>query len=461
MFQGELRIFARLQAARDEEKNENDMKQTVIPKETVDSVISRNGLKSVGQASIREVKKLINDVEKASGTHFIRMEMGIPGLPAAKIGVDAEIAALQEGIASLYPEVGGLTELKDEMARFAKNFLDISVSPAGCIPTVGSMQGSFASFLTVSRARKGKDTTLFIDPGFAVHKQQHRVLGIPFESFDVYDFRGPKLREKLESYLSKGNISSIFYSNPNNPSWICLTDDELRTIADLARKYDVIVMEDLAYFGMDFRHDISTPGVPPFQPTVAKYTDKYILFVSSSKAFSYAGQRIGMMMISDALYKSEFPDFKAYYNSTQFGHTMIFGTVYCLSSGTAHSPQYALLAILKAVNEGKYNFVHETRIYGEKAHKMKEMFLKNGFYLAYDKDVDKDLSDGFYFTVGYPGMNSEQLLHNLLYFGISAISLGITGSEREGIRACVSLVPMEDLPELETRLEKFKAYFSE
>lgn len=168
-----------------------------------------------------------------------------------------------------------------------------------------------------------------------------------------------------------------------------------------------------------------------------------------------------MMMISDALYQTDFPDFKQYYNSTQFGHTMIFGTVYCLSSGTAHSPQYALHAILKATNEGKYNFVHETRIYGEKAHKMKQMFLKNGFYLAYDKDVDKDLSDGFYFTVGYPGMNSEELLHNLLYFGISAISLGITGSEREGIRACVSLVPMEDLPELEKRLEQFKAYFGE
>ncbi|MCM1042456.1 MAG: pyridoxal phosphate-dependent aminotransferase [Bacteroides sp.] len=437
------------------------MKQTVIPKETVDGVISQNGLKSVGQASIREVKKLINDVEKASGTHFIRMEMGIPGLPAAKIGVEAEIAALNKGIASLYPEVGGLPELKTEISRFAKNFLDIDVNPAGCIPTVGSMQGSFAAFLTVSRAQKGKNTTLFIDPGFAVHKQQHRVLGIPFESFDVYNFRGDKLREKLESYLSKGNISSIFYSNPNNPSWICFTDEELRTIADLAKKYNVIVMEDLAYFGMDFRHDISTPGVPPFQPTVARYTDRYILFVSSSKAFSYAGQRIGMMMISDALYQTDFPDFKQYYNSTQFGHTMIFGTVYCLSSGTAHSPQYALHAILKATNEGKYNFVHETRIYGEKAHKMKQMFLKNGFYLAYDKDVDKDLSDGFYFTVGYPGMNSEELLHNLLYFGISAISLGITGSEREGIRACVSLVPMEDLPELEKRLEQFKAYFGE
>lgn len=437
------------------------MQETVIAKELVDGIIQKNGLSNVGSASIREVKKLINDIEEASGVHFIRMEMGIPGLPAAQIGVEAEIKALQGGCAALYPEVGGLPELKKEISRFAKNFIDIDVNPAGCIPTVGSMQGSFAAFMTISRAQKGKNTTLFIDPGFAVHKQQHKVLGIPFESFDVYNFRGDKLRDKLESYLSKGNISSIFYSNPNNPSWICFTEDELKTIADVAKKYDVIVMEDLAYFGMDFRHDISTPGVPPFQPSVAKYTDKYILFVSSSKSFSYAGQRIGMMMISDKLYQTDYPDFKEYYSSTQFGHTMIFGSVYCLSSGTAHSPQYALLAILKAVNDGQYNFVKETRIYGEKAHRMKEMFLKNHFYLAYDKDVDQDLSDGFYFTVGYPGMSGDELLHNLMYFGISAISLGITGSERQGIRACVSLVPMEDLPELEIRLEKFYAYFGD
>ena len=62
------------------------MKETVIPKAIVDEAIKANGLPSVGKASIREVKKLINDIEKASGTRFVRMEMGIPGLPAASDG---------------------------------------------------------------------------------------------------------------------------------------------------------------------------------------------------------------------------------------------------------------------------------------------------------------------------------------------------------------------------------------
>ena len=422
------------------------MAQTVIPKELVDRIVSENNLSNVGRASIREVKKLINDIEAASGTRFIRMEMGIPGLPACQIGIEAEIKALRNGVASIYPDVYGIPELKTEIARLVKNFLNITVSPESCLPTVGSMQGSFAAFLTISRAQAGKNTTLFIDPGFAVHRQQHNVLQIPYESFDVYNYRGDKLREKLEEYLSKGNISSIFYSNTNNPSWICFTENELKIIGDLANKYNVIVMEDLAYFGMDFRKDISKPGVPPYQATVANYTDNYLLFISSSKAFSYAGQRLGMMVISDKLFQTDFPNFKNYYPSTGFGRTMIYGTIYPLSSGTAHSPQYGLAAILKAVNDGDYNFVEEIKVYAEKARRMKEMFLKNGFHLVYDKDEDMALSDGFYFTIGYEGMSGDELLHELLYFGVSAISLGITGSERQGLRACVSLVPMEDLP---------------
>ena len=432
------------------------MKETVIPKAIVDEAIKANGLPSVGKASIREVKKLINDIEKASGTRFVRMEMGIPGLPAAKVGVEAEIEALKNGVAALYPEVGGLPELKEEISRFAKNFLDIDVNPAGCIPTVGSMQGSFAAFLTVSRAQKGKNTTLFIDPGFPVHKQQHRVLGVPFESFDVYNFRGPKLREKLESYLKKGNISSIFYSNPNNPSWICFTEDELKTIAELAQKYNVIVMEDLAYFGMDFRHDISTPGVPPFQPTVAKYTDKYILFVSSSKAFSYAGQRIGVTAISNKLYHRAYPGLTERYGGGTFGTVYIHRVLYALSSGTSHSAQYALAAMFKAAADGSFDFVTEIKEYGRRAARLKKIFTDYGFKIVYDHDLDQPIADGFYFTIGYPGMTGSELMEELIYYGISAISLSTTGSHQQGLRACTSFIKDHQYALLEERLKLFK-----
>jgi aspartate/methionine/tyrosine aminotransferase len=289
-----------------------------------------------------------------------------------------------------------------------------------------------------------------------VHKQQIAILGMQFDTFDVYDYRGEKLREKLEHHLSKGDIASILYSNPNNPSWICFTELELRIIADCARKYNVVVIEDLAYLAMDFRKDYSCPGKPPYQPSVAKYYDRYVLLISSSKAFSYAGQRIGMMVISDALFCEKAPGLKRFYRSEIFGNAMIFGTVYSLSSGTSHSAQYALAAMLKAANEGTYNFIDAVREYGEKARLMKKIFLDNGFHIVYDKDDGEPIADGFYFTISYPGFSGEDLIERFFYYGISAISLSITGSSRnEGLRACVSLVRKDQFPLLESRLNQF------
>ncbi|MCX7697090.1 MAG: pyridoxal phosphate-dependent aminotransferase [Bacteroidales bacterium] len=430
--------------------------KVVISGEIVQKAMEEVGVSSMARASIREIKKIVDIIEQQSGVRFVRMEMGIPGLPPVQIGVEAEIDALKKGVASIYPDVTGIPSLKEEIARFVKNFLDVDVSPDGCLPTVGSMQGGFASFLTLQRINKNKDTFLFIDPGFPVHKQQLRILGGKFIQFDVYNYRGEKLRDKLDELLSVGNVYGLLYSNPNNPAWICFTEKELQIIAELARKYDVVVVEDLAYIGMDFRKDYSHPGKPPFQPTIAKYYDQYILLISSSKAFSYAGQRIGMMVISDSLFRRRFEDLIPYYGTDRFSSAMIFGTIYALSSGTAHSSQYALLAILKAINDGLYNYRDDVIVYSKKAQLMKEAFLSNGFKLVYDQDDGEPLADGFYFTVSYPGLESDQLLYELLHYGISAISLSLTGSEsKEGIRACVSLVGFDQMEDLNKRLSLF------
>ncbi|HNS29442.1 MAG TPA: pyridoxal phosphate-dependent aminotransferase [Tenuifilaceae bacterium] len=435
------------------------MKDTPIPFDIVKQKIEASKFSKVGRATIREIVQLVNEIEVATNTKFVRMEMGVPGLEPSKLGIEAEVEALRKGVARIYPMVDGLPELKKEMARFVKNFMNIDVPEKCCIPTVGSMQGGMAAFLLTNRCQKEKDTILFIDPGFPVQKQQVRVLGMKSESFDVYNYRGEKLKEKLESYLSKGNISTIIYSNPNNPSWICFTEKELQIIGQLATQYDVVVIEDLAYFAMDFRKDLSKPGEPPYQVSVANYTDNWLLLISSSKIFSYAGQRIGAMVINNRLFERKYPDLKRFFASDEFGRALIYGAVYALSSGTSHSAQYALAAMLKAANDGKFNFVEVLKEYGERARVMKKLFTENGFKIVYDMDEDNPLADGFYFTISYPGLSGEDLIEELIYYGISAISLSITGSDRsEGLRACVSHVQREQFADLEYRLKKFKEH---
>ena len=404
---------------------------------------------------------MANMIEKESGVKFMRMEMGVPGLDVSEIALEAEIKAFKAGYASKYAPIEGVKSLKNEMSRFVKNFLDIDISPDYCFVTVGSAQGSTALFMVANRTDRNKRGVLFIDPGFPVQKLQIKVLGYEYDAFDVFNYRGKKLRKKLEELITEKRISSILYSNPNNPTWISFTDEELQIIGELATKHNIIVIEDLAYFGMDFRKDYSKPGEPPYQPTVAKYTDNWTMLISSSKAFSYAGQRVGMLIVSEKVYNSKFPDLKRFYATDQFGHSLIYNALYVLSAGVSHTPQYGLAALLKAVNDGIYNYRDDVAEYGERAGMMKRIFLENGFKLVYDNDLGEPLADGFYFTVSYPGMSGSELLHNLLYYGISAIALQTTGSERtEGLRACVSQISKNMLPELERRLKMFNENFS-
>lgn len=430
------------------------MRPTPINKELIDNTIREHGIQDFAKATIREVKGVAAHAEKESGVEFIKMEMGIPGLPAAQLGVDAQIKSLQDGIAHSYPDIQGLPALKEAASEFVKAFIGVDINPEGCVPVCGSMQGTFASFLTCSQADKKKDTVLFIDPGFPVQKMQLQVQGTKYETFDVYNFRGEKLGPKLESYLTNGNICAIVYSNPNNPSWICMTDDELRTIGSLATKYDCIIMEDLAYFAMDFRRDIR-PFQEPYQPSVANYTDNYILLISGSKAFSYAGERIGVTCISDKLFHRHYHDLAERYEGLPFGPVFSTRMLYALSSGTSHSAQYAMAAMLKAAAEGKFDFRSEIKIYGDRAHKLKEIFTRHNFYIVYDKDLDQPIADGFYFTIGYPGMTSGELAHELMYYGVSAICLVTTGSEQEGLRVCTSFIRDEQYAALEERMAIF------
>lgn len=432
------------------------MTHTPIEPHYIEQAVKEMQITDLSHATIREVKAVAAMAEAASSKEFIKMEMGVPGLPPSHVGVEAEIKALQNGIARLYPDINGLPELKEQASRFVKAFIDIDIAPEGCVPVTGSMQGTYASFLTATQADPKKDTILFIDPGFPVQKQQCVVMGAKYVTFDVYNYRGETLREKLESYLQEGDICAIVYSNPNNPSWICLQEKELQIIGELASRYDVIVLEDLAYFAMDFRKDLSKPFQAPFQPTVARYTDQYVLLISASKAFSYAGQRIGVCCISDKLYHRAYTGYQQRYGGGTFGTVFIHRILYALSSGTSHSAQYAMAAMMRAAADGIYNFRSEVLTYGKRAAQLKEIFLRHGFHLVYDNDLGDTLADGFYFTIGYPGMTGGELMKELLYYGVSAIPLDTTGSEQQGLRACTSFIMDHQYDLLEERMTQFE-----
>lgn len=429
----------------------------IFSEELVSRAVEELHVADLSQATIGEVLLVAQYLERETGIPFIRMDQGSPGLPVNRFGVEAEKAALDRGVGSQYPAAAGVPELKHEASRFVKAFLDVKVSPRSCVPTVGSVSGSFSSFIACTQRIPGKDKVLFIDPGFPIQKSQLRVLGVEWKEFDIYSYRGEALRSKLEEMLSDGDVAAIVYSNPNNPAWICLEEDELKIIGEMADKHDVIVMEDLAYFCMDYRRDLGHPFRPPYPPTVARYTDNYILMLSASKIFSYAGQRIALLCISDRLFENQYPALaQRYKDSGVFGETLIASILYMITSGCTASTQYAYAEMLRLSTEGVINFVEDTREYSRRAEKMKKIFTDNGFHVVYDSDVSQKVGDGFFFTIGYGQMEGGELLRELLYYGVSSISLALTGSGQNGVRACTSRMSEELYPVLEERMKAFR-----
>lgn len=411
---------------------------------------------NIASATIRQIMALASHLQEPLGEEFVHLEMGNPGLPASEAGIEAEREALANGVANMYPNIAGIKPLKDAGSDFLKAFFDIDIPGRCIVPTVGSMQGTFTLFLLMGQRIKGKDTILFLDPGFPAQHNQVKLLGLEQRSVDIYDCRGELLEQRLDEALADGKVSAIIYSNPNNPAWTNLTETEFRILARMAEKHDIILIEDNAYLGMDFRRRYGIPGQAPFIPTVAKYTDRCILLVSASKIFSYAGQRISIVCVSPAVADRRYEFFEQFYEMPTLLDAYIYGVLYCASSGTAHSAQHAYAAMLRKAVDGELDFVAETREYGRRAGLAKKLFLDNGFHLVYALDGEEPISDGFFFTVGYPGLTGAELQSELLRYGVSTISLPSTGSRQQGVRVCVSLL---NSPEILDRLGQRLALF--
>ena len=440
--------------------------QIPLDKHIVDSICRQFGLRTfneLGTASIRQLAGVVRNIEQATGVEYVNMAIGEPGLPADKIGIEAEHQAMLNGCASHYPNIIGIPGVKKWGSEFVRAFINLPRPPECILPTVGAMQATFALNMMITNLQPGKDTVLFLDPCFPVQKMQSRVIGSRIDAFDIADFRGEKLRGELERHLKTGRIAGILFSNPNNPTWACLTDDELRTIGELATQYDAIVMEDLAYLNMDFRDpDRGHPYAEPYQPSVGHYTHNCVQIISCSKIFSYAGQRAAFVAIDPVLGKRIYPALaERLQNRGELLQSFSYHFLYVLSSGVCHSVQHGMAAMLQAACEGKIRFVDNTREYARRAHKIKEILIKNGFHIVYDKDADgQEVGDGFFFTFGYKDWSGKKLVNKLIYYGVSAIALESTGAQREGMRGCASTIREDQYEVLDERLCKFNEDFS-
>ncbi len=104
--------------------------------------------------------------------------------------------------------------------------------------------------------------------------------------------------DDLERLLSEENNKAMILCNPHNPIGRIWSKEELKRIADLCNKYDVLLISD------EIHCDITEPGVK--YNSILSVTDNAIALLAPTKAFNLAGIRSSIAVCPDEMVKVEF-----------------------------------------------------------------------------------------------------------------------------------------------------------
>ena len=72
-----------------------------IPQHLIDEVLARNDIRDISRATIRQNVAVGAALEKEVGEPFVHLEIGVPGIDACPIGIQAQKEALDRGVASV------------------------------------------------------------------------------------------------------------------------------------------------------------------------------------------------------------------------------------------------------------------------------------------------------------------------------------------------------------------------
>ncbi len=417
-----------------------------FPRDAVDQALQQAGI-DFNQLDIQELWQQIDDLEKKLGLKYVRMDFGVPGLPPPQTAVWTQLQSIAtETVPATYPPAAGTTELKRAASAFLKSFLKLDIDAECCLPTCGATQAAFVAQAVAGRRDSTKNRVVHLEPGYPPVKEQTRFLGLEMSGIDLLEYRGARLIDQLHKHCQDGNTAAISWSSPNNPSGITLSEEELQGIAAVCKEHDVIAIEDAAYLCM------SRNSSPPRARSVAHFTDNFFLLLSASKMFSYAGERVGLLVTSRALWARSYEFLGRFFGCVQVDQALK-RAVFNLTAGAPHSAQLALAAAFNACARGEYDVIRVLSEYGRRADAVREILVQHRFRVLYTDDPG---DSGFYLTFAYPGFSAERLLKELLCQGIAALPLRLFGgSHPEGLRGCVGLLGAEDVKRLRQRMKVF------
>ena len=224
---------------------------------------------------------------KKQGKTIYHLNIGQPDLPTPQAYYDAvrsfDASTLE------YEASPGMPKLIEAIQHYYQG-LDVELDPHDILITTG---GSEALLLTCLSILDPYTEVIIPEPYYPnyttfVHAAGGVIRALPTSPEEGYRYAK---RERIESLITK-NTRAILITNPGNPTGVVLDQDEMRMIADVAKKHDLFLICDEVY--REFCYDDKF-GVP----TMARFDDireNLVIIDSVSKRFSACGARVGCVV---------------------------------------------------------------------------------------------------------------------------------------------------------------------
>jgi aspartate/methionine/tyrosine aminotransferase len=223
------------------------------------------------------IRKVFNMAQNM--TDPVNLSIGQPDFDVPEPVKEAAIQAIRDGF-NKYTVTAGIPQLREKVLGLYK---DRGYHGEQVIITSGVSGGIMLALLVLLDPG---DEIVMPDPYFVMYKHLANFIGAKPVFVDTYpDFR---LRaEALEAAITP-RTKALILNSPNNPTGIVYSDDEIKAVAGIARKHDLLIITDDIY-----DHFYYGEGLPP---TIAREYPNTLVLSGLSKSSAMTGWRVGFAM---------------------------------------------------------------------------------------------------------------------------------------------------------------------
>ena len=225
---------------------------------------------------------------KEAGKTIYHLNIGQPDLPTPPQFFDA-IAKFRPEALPYAPSPGGPL-LIDTIRDYYKTKLHVDLDSSDVLITTGGSE----ALLMVCLSILDPYTEIIVPepyyPNYTtfVHAAGGVIRALPTNPWEGYRYAK---RERIESLITK-NTRAIMITNPGNPTGVVLDKEEMRMIADIAKKHDLFLICDEVYREFCYDDKFGVPTMAHFDDI----DDNLVIIDSVSKRFSACGARVGCVV---------------------------------------------------------------------------------------------------------------------------------------------------------------------